>query len=54
MRHEPVDEAFVAGWIARSREALGGEAFEVAEAAGRGLGYDAAIAEMDQWLRGGA
>ena len=49
-RHDPVDEAFIAGWMARSREAIGAAAFDAAEAEGKALGYDAAIVERDRWL----
>jgi hypothetical protein len=52
-RHDPVDEAFIAGWMARSREAIGAAAFDAAEAEGKALGYDAATAERDHWLRDG-
>ena len=50
--HDPADEAFITGWMARSREALGAAAFDAAEAEGKVLGYDAAMAEMDRWLQG--
>ena len=52
MRHEPVDEAFIASWIATSREAMGAAAFDAAEATGKALSYDAALAEMGRLLRG--
>jgi hypothetical protein len=40
--------------FARAREAMGAAAFEAAEAGGRALPADAAIAEMSRWLeRGG-
>jgi hypothetical protein len=47
---EPVDEAALAPFIARSREALGAEVFAAAEAAGRSLSYDEVIAEARAWL----
>ena len=50
IRHEPVDEAFCAPWLARSREALGDAAFEAARAEGWALTYAAAMAELDRWL----
>jgi ATP/maltotriose-dependent transcriptional regulator MalT len=50
-RHDPVDEAFIAGWMGRSREAIGDAAFDAAEAEGVALGYDAAMVERDRWLR---
>ena len=49
--HDPADEAFITGWMARSREALGAAAFDAAEAEGKSLDYDAAMVEMDRWLR---
>jgi len=52
-RHrEPVDEAFIAPLMAQCREALGDDAFTVAEAAGHALGLDASLAEVQQWLDG--
>jgi len=51
-RHDPVDEAFIAGWMARSREAIGTAAFGAAEAEGKALGYDVAMAERNRWLSG--
>jgi non-specific serine/threonine protein kinase len=47
---EPVDEAFQAPLIRRTREALGAAAFAAAESAGRSLSYDEAIAEARSWL----
>ncbi|HUL65619.1 MAG TPA: winged helix-turn-helix domain-containing protein [Burkholderiaceae bacterium] len=52
VRHDPSDEAFFASWIARSRAAMGGSAFEAAQAAGWALTYPAAMAELDGWLAG--
>jgi tetratricopeptide (TPR) repeat protein len=49
-RREPVDEAFVAPLMARSREALGATAFDCAEAAGQLLSFEASMAEVNQWL----
>ena len=49
-RHQPVDEAIIAGWMARSREAIGAAAFDAAEAEGKAPNYDAAMIEMDRWL----
>jgi predicted ATPase/DNA-binding winged helix-turn-helix (wHTH) protein len=51
-RHDPVDEAFISGWMARSRETIGAAAFDAAEAEGKAGGYDAMMAERDRWLRG--
>jgi hypothetical protein len=50
-RREPVDEAFLAPLIAKARDALGAEAFAAAEAAGRALSYEAALAEARAWLQ---
>jgi predicted ATPase/DNA-binding winged helix-turn-helix (wHTH) protein len=50
--HDPADEAFITSWMARSREALGATAFDAAEAEGKALVYEAAMAEMDRWLSG--
>ena len=52
-QHDPVDEAFIAGWLARSREAIGASAFDVAEAEGKTLDSKTAMAEMDRWLQDG-
>jgi predicted ATPase/DNA-binding winged helix-turn-helix (wHTH) protein len=50
IRHEPVDEAFVAPRIAAARAALGESAFDAARSAGETLGYDAVIVEVERWL----
>ena len=50
MRHDPVDEAFIAGWLARSRDVIGATAFDAAEAEGKTLDSRTAMAEMDRWL----
>ncbi len=50
--HDPADEAFITGWMARSREALGATAFDAAEAEGKALNYEEAMAEMERWLSG--
>ena len=49
-QREPVDEAFLAPLIRRTREALGAAAFAAAESAGRLLSYDEAIEEARSWL----
>lgn len=49
-RHQPVDIEHTAPWIASARRALGDAAFEAAEATGRALEFDAALAELAQWL----
>jgi predicted ATPase/DNA-binding winged helix-turn-helix (wHTH) protein len=51
IQHSPVDDEFVAPWMARSRAALGAEAFDAAQADGWALSYDAGVAEVDRWLR---
>jgi tetratricopeptide (TPR) repeat protein len=47
---DPADEAFLAPLIAKARQALGSTAFAVAEAEGRALSYEAAIAQAQAWL----
>jgi hypothetical protein len=49
-QREPVDEAFLAPLIQRTRKALGAAGFAAAESAGRSLSYDEAIAEARSWL----
>ncbi len=49
-QREPVDEAFQAPLIRRTREALGAAVFAAAESAGRSLSHDEAIAEARSWL----
>ena len=49
-QREPVDEAFIAPLIARTRTALGTAAFEAAESAGQALSYEASMAELKRWL----
>jgi len=51
--HDPADEAFITGWMARSRETLGAVAFDAADAEGKALNYDEAMQEADRWLSGG-
>ena len=47
---DPLDEAFLSPLMARAREVLGPAAFAAAEAAGRALSYDTALAEAHAWL----
>jgi predicted ATPase/class 3 adenylate cyclase len=47
---DPTDEAFLAPLIAKAQAALGASKFAAAEAAGRGLAYEAAIAQAQAWL----
>jgi hypothetical protein len=54
LHRDPADEAFLAPLIARAREALGSSAFVAAEASGRALGYEHAMAEARRWLRKGS
>jgi predicted ATPase/DNA-binding winged helix-turn-helix (wHTH) protein len=49
-QREPVDEAFQAPLIRRTREALGAAEFAAAESAGRSLSYDEVVAEARSWL----
>jgi predicted ATPase len=50
LQRDPADEAFVAPWIAKARATLGAAAFVAAEAAGRVLSYENAMAEARTWL----
>ncbi len=50
LKRDPADEAFLAPLILEARKALGPSAFAAAELAGRGLGYDHAIADVRAWL----
>jgi hypothetical protein len=52
VRHEPVDEAFIAPRMATSRAALGAEAYDAAVEEGRRHGVDVSLAELDHWLAG--
>jgi hypothetical protein len=42
---EPAERAYLGPLVARTREALGAARFEAAEASGRSLSYDEAIAQ---------
>ena len=50
VRREAADEAFLMPLIASARAALGNEKYEAAEAAGRALSYEDAVAETRAWL----
>jgi hypothetical protein len=50
LHRDPADEAFLAPLIATAREALGWTAFAAAEAGGRALTYDQALAEARAWF----
>jgi predicted ATPase/class 3 adenylate cyclase len=54
LHRDPADEAFLAPFIARAREALGSAMFADAETAGRVLNYEQATAEARAWLEGGS
>jgi len=51
--HEPAYDAHIAGWMARSRKAIGAAAFDAAEAEGKALKYEAALVKMERWLHDG-
>jgi predicted ATPase/DNA-binding winged helix-turn-helix (wHTH) protein len=50
-RHEPGELEHVEPLLASSRHALGDQTFEVAEAQGRAMDFEQAIAELEQWLQ---
>ena len=50
IRRDPADESFLAPCVAIARAAAGPDRFRAAEAEGRALGYDAALAEARRWL----
>jgi predicted ATPase/class 3 adenylate cyclase len=50
LQRDPADEAFLALYIAKARAALGVATFGAAEAAGRALSNEAAMAEARAWL----
>jgi tetratricopeptide (TPR) repeat protein len=51
LHRDPADEAFLAPRVKAARDALGAAAFASAEAQGRALGYEGAIAETRAWLK---
>jgi non-specific serine/threonine protein kinase len=53
-RREPADEAFLAPFERQARDALGARAHADAQAAGRSLDYEAALAKVRRWLEGRA
>lgn len=53
LQRDPADEAFLAPWVERARQALGAAEFAAAEAGGRAIGYAEAIAEARMWLESG-
>ncbi|MFO1283038.1 MAG: tetratricopeptide repeat protein [Burkholderiales bacterium] len=50
-QRDPADAAFVATYVDRARVRMG-PAFDAAERAGRGLGYEQAVDEARRWLGG--
>ena len=50
LHRDPIDEAFLAPLIARARKVLGDTAFDAAEMASRGIGYEQAIINACAWL----
>jgi hypothetical protein len=49
-RREPPDEEFLAQVTAKTQAALGAPAFDAGVAAGRAMGYEAALLEACKWL----
>jgi hypothetical protein len=54
IQRDAADEAFLKPLLAKARDALGAPAFSAAEAAGRALPYEDAIAAVRAWLTPGA
>jgi predicted ATPase/class 3 adenylate cyclase len=52
LRRDPVDAAFLAPFVARSRDVLGETAFATLEAEGRKIGYEDAMRSARTWLEG--
>ena len=52
IQRDPADAAFLQPLLAKAREALGEPGFTVAEASGRALPFEQAIAEVRAWLSG--
>jgi predicted ATPase len=50
MQLEPLDDAFMLRWAGKARASLPGDAAGAAEAEGRALQYEAALAEMERWV----
>lgn len=50
VQRDPADEAFVAPMVAATRRALGATRFSAAEASGRELPFQAAVADAQAWL----
>ena len=50
LHRDPADDAFLTPLVAQAREALGTDAFGAAEAAGRALSYEQAMAQARDWL----
>jgi predicted ATPase/class 3 adenylate cyclase len=52
IHRDPADDAFLAAWVAKARGALDASSYAAAEAGGRALGFEEAIAEARRWLAG--
>ena len=52
IQRDPADAAFLQPLLAKAREALGEPGFTLAEASGRTLPFDQALAEVRAWLSG--
>jgi hypothetical protein len=50
LHRDPADEAFLAPYVTKARDALGVPAFGADEAAGRAISNEAAMAEARAWL----
>ena len=50
IHRDPADEAFLAPWVARSRETLGDAAFGKREDEGRALAYETGLRAAREWL----
>jgi hypothetical protein len=50
IRRDPADQAFLQPLLAESRAALGEQRFSSAEASGRALPFDQALADVRAWL----
>jgi len=53
-RHEPAEVEHLSPLIDRARQALGPATFEAAQAAGRALGFEQALLELERWLAAAA
>jgi predicted ATPase/class 3 adenylate cyclase len=53
LHRDPADDAFLTPLVAQARKALGPAAFGAADAAGRALSYEQAMAQARSWLTNG-